>query len=281
MDIVIAVGILLFSLGAGLLGSLLGLGGGIIVIPVLSLIFGFSMQVAIGASLVGVIATSTGAASYYVQEGMSNIRLGMVLETATTVGSVIGALIAVYTNQQILAVAFGILLVYASFYMVRRPERLAAPRDEEERSTFFDLSGSYVDKKDGSEVEYNVKKLDRGLGASLGAGTLSGLLGVGGGVVQVPVMNIWMGAPMKAAAATSNFMMGITALAGAVIYYGHGLMSPIVTGLVAVGVFFGAMVGSRIAHLVAGTSLRRFFAVVMIAIAILMFLKGAGVLAVV
>jgi uncharacterized membrane protein YfcA len=194
---------------------------------------------------------------------------------------VIGALIAVYTNQQILAVAFGILLVYASFYMVRRPERLAAPRDEEERSTFFDLSGSYVDKKDGNEVEYNVKKLDRGLGASLGAGTLSGLLGVGGGVVQVPVMNIWMGAPMKAAAATSNFMMGITALAGAVIYYGHGLMSPIVTGLVAVGVFFGAMVGSRIAHLVAGTSLRRFFAVVMIAIAILMFLKGAGVLAVV
>jgi len=280
MDIVIAIGILLFSLGAGFLGSLLGLGGGIIVIPVLSLVFGFPMQVAIGASLVGVIATSTGAASYYVQEGLSNIRLGMVLETATTVGSVIGALIAVYTNQQILAVAFGVLLVYASFYMVRRPERLAPPR-EEKKVAFVDLSASYTDKKDGSEVKYDVGRLDRGLGASLGAGTLSGLLGVGGGVVQVPVMNIWMGAPMKAAAATSNFMMGITALAGAVIYYGHGLMSPVVTGLVAVGIFFGAMVGSRVAHIVAGISLRRFFAVVMVAIAILMFLKGMGVLAVV
>jgi uncharacterized membrane protein YfcA len=278
MDIITAVGILLFSLGAGFLGSLLGLGGGIIVIPALSLVFGFPMQVAIGASLVGVIATSTGAASYYVQEGMSNIRLGMVLETATTVGSVIGAVIAVYTNQQLLAVAFGILLLYASVYMVRRPERLAVPTDEDNSEKFFDLSGSYVDKKDGREVSYDVKKLDRGLGASLGAGALSGLLGVGGGVVQVPVMNIWMGAPMKAAAATSNFMMGITALAGAVIYYGQGLMSPVVTGLVAVGIFFGAMVGSRIAHLVAGVSLRRAFAVVMVAIAILMFLKGAGVL---
>ncbi|MGD0057476.1 MAG: sulfite exporter TauE/SafE family protein [Methanomassiliicoccales archaeon] len=281
MDLVIAIGILLSSLGAGLLGSLLGLGGGIIVIPVLSLVFGFPMQIAIGASLVGVIATSTGAASYYVQEGMSNIRLGMVLETATTVGSVIGALIAVYTNQQILAVAFGILLVYASFYMVRRPERLASPGDEERKIAFVDLSASFIDKKDGSEVKYNVKSLDRGLGASLGAGALSGLLGVGGGVVQVPVMNIWMSAPMKAAAATSNFMMGITALAGAVIYYGHGLMSPVVTGLVAVGILFGAIVGSRVAHLVAGLSLRRFFAVVMVAIAILMFMKGTGVLAVV
>jgi len=281
MDIVIAIGILLFSLGAGLLGSLLGLGGGIIVIPVLSLVFGFPMQVAIGASLVGVIATSTGAASYYVQEGMSNIRLGMVLETATTVGSVIGALIAVYTNQQILAVAFGILLLYASFYMVRRPERLAVPREKEKKASFFDLSGGYIDKKDGSEVKYDVEKLDRGLGTSLGAGALSGLLGVGGGIVKVPVMNIWMGVPMKAAAATSNFMIGITALAGAVIYYGYGLISPVVTGLVAVGIFFGAVTGSRIAHLVAGTLLRRFFAVVMVAIAILMLLKGAGVLTVV
>jgi uncharacterized membrane protein YfcA len=281
MDIITAVGILLFSLGAGFLGSLLGLGGGIIIIPALSLVFGFPMQVAIGASLVGVIATSTGAASYYVQEGMSNIRLGMVLETATTVGSVIGALIAVYTNQQLLAVAFGILLVYASFYMVRRPERLAAPKEEEKKEAFFDLTGSYVDKKDGREVKYDVEKLDRGLGASLGAGALSGLLGVGGGIVKVPVMNIWMGVPMKAAAATSNFMMGITALAGAVIYYGYGLMSPVVTGLVAVGIFSGAFTGSRIAHLVAGKFLRRFFAIVMVAIAILMFLKGTGVLTVV
>jgi hypothetical protein len=280
MDIITAVGILLFSLGAGFLGSMLGLGGGVIIIPSLSLVFGFPMHVAIGASLVGVIATSTGAASYYVQEGMSNIRLGMVLETATTVGSVIGAVIAVYTNQQLLAIAFGILLVYTSFYMVRRPERLAAPRVEEKKG-YFDLAGSYIDKKDGKEVSYDVEKLDRGLGASLGAGALSGLLGVGGGLVKVPVMNIWMGVPMKAAAATSNFMMGITALAGAVIYYGYGQISPVVTGLVAVGIFAGAMSGSRIAHLVAGPLLRRLFAVVIAVIAILMFLKGLGVLTVV
>lgn len=280
MEIIAAVGILAFSLGAGLLGSLLGLGGGIVIIPALTLVFGYPMQAAIGASLIGVIATSTGAASYYVQEGMSNIRLGMVLETATTAGSVIGALVAVYTNQQILAVAFGVLLIYASFYMVRRPERLAPPSKGRKSDTYFDLSAGYVDKKDGSEVRYDVRRIDRGLGASLGAGAMSGLLGVGGGIIKVPVMNIWMGVPMKAAAATSNFMIGITALAGAVIYYGYGQISPVVTAVVAVGVFFGAMVGSRVAHRVAGSMLRRSFAVLMIAIAVLMFLKGAGAVSV-
>ncbi len=278
MDLTLALGVIIFAIIAGLLGSLLGLGGGIIIIPALTLVFSYPIQVAIGASLIGVIATSTGAASHYVQEGLTNIRLGMVLEVATTVGSIIGALVAVYTNQQILAVAFGIFLLYGAYYMIRRPERLATPLPGEKKRGLFDLKGSFVDRKTEKEVTYEVEKLDRGMAASAGAGVMSGLLGVGGGLVKVPVMNMWMGVPMKAAAATSNFMMGVTALAGAVIYYGYGFMSPVLTAIVAVGVFSGAAIGSRTAHLATGTGLRKFFAVVMIAIALLMFLRGIGIL---
>ena len=181
MDLAFAIGILAFSLLAGLLGSLLGLGGGVIIIPALTLGFGYPMQAAIGASLMAVIASSTGSASYYVEEGLSNIRLGMVLEIATTLGSVIGALIAVYTDQYILAAAFGVLLLYSAFHMIRRPE--AACDLKSGPCGPLDLSSSYIDKSDGKRVEYGVKKLGRGMFASLGAGGMSGLLGVGGAPV--------------------------------------------------------------------------------------------------
>jgi len=278
MELIVFIGLIVFALIAGLLGSLLGLGGGIIIIPALTLVFGYQIQVAIGASLIGVIATSTGAASHYVQEELTNIRLGMVLETATTVGSIVGALVAVYANQHLLAIAFGIFLVYGAIYMIRRPERLSPPAPLEDDGKSFKIRGNFFDRKLNKEVTYEVKNLDRGLVASAGAGIMSGLLGVGGGLIKVPVMNIWMGVPMKAAAATSNFMIGVTALAGTLVYYGYGFLSPLVSAIVAVGVFFGATIGSRIAYLTTGTCLRKFFAVVMIAIAILMFLRGMGVL---
>ncbi|MEM2943561.1 MAG: sulfite exporter TauE/SafE family protein [Methanomassiliicoccales archaeon] len=277
MDISVLIGLLIFSLIAGLIGSLLGLGGGIIIIPALTLIFGYEMQVAIGASLVGVIATSTGAATHYVHEKMVNIRLGMVLETATTTGSIIGALIAVYTDQSLLAIGFGIFLIYGAVYMVRRPERLSAKVMKSQKK-LLRIKGNYLDKKLNQEISYEVENLDRGLAASTGAGIMSGLLGVGGGLVKVPVMNSWMNVPMKVATATSNFMIGVTALSGAIIYFGYGYLSPVLTGIVAVGVFFGATIGSRITHLLTGAGIRKFFAIVMMFIAILMFLRGTGVL---
>ena len=277
MELAFAIGILAFALLAGLLGSLLGLGGGIIIIPALTLVFGYPMQTAIGASLMAVIASSTGSASYYVEEGLSNLRLGMVLEIATTLGSVIGALVAVYTDQYLLAAAFGILLLYSAIHMIRRPEATCIYKPGP--CGPLDLSCSYTEKNDGKSVEYGVQKLGRGMFASLGAGGMSGLLGVGGGTIQVPVMNLWMGVPMRAACATSNFMIGVTALAGAVVYYQFGMVQPVLAGIVAVGAFFGAAIGSRVAHRINGEQLKRLFAVLMIFVAALMFLKAAGVIA--
>jgi len=275
MDAFLILCMLLVSICAGIIGSLLGLGGGVIIVPALVLGFGLPMQETVGASLVGVIATSTGAATYYVQEGICNIRLGMVLETATTLGSAAGALVAVYLDQSLLALAFGVLMLYSAFHMVRRPERLAPPTDAPESP---DLSASYMDKNTGEEVSYGVHNVRKGLGASFIAGNISGMLGIGGGSIKVPVMNIWMGVPIKAAAATSNFMIGVTALAGAVVYYAYGLLSPVTTAIVAIGVFFGAVAGSRIAHLTRASSLRAALALMMLFIGALMILKVAGLI---
>ncbi len=272
-----ALGIMVFALLAGLLGALLGLGGGVIIIPALTLVFGYPMQAAIGASLMAVIASSTGSASYYVEEGLSNIRLGMVLEITTTMGSIIGALVAVYTDQYLLAAAFGVLLLYSSIFMIRRPETTCTQKPGP--CGPLDLSCSYTEKSDGQKVEYGVKRLGRGMLASLVAGGESGLLGVGGGIIKVPVMNLWMGVPMRAACATSNFMIGVTALAGAIVYYQFGQVQPVLAGVVAVGAFFGAAFGSRFAHRVNANQLKRLFAVLMMFVAVLMFLKAAGVMA--
>jgi hypothetical protein len=276
MDPILFAGILALAVSAGLLGSLLGLGGGVVIVPGLVLLFGLPIQEAVGASLVAVIATSTGAATYYVQEGMSNIRLGMVLETATTLGSCVGAVLAIYADESVLAIAFAALLVYSSVHMIRRPERLAV---EEENSTRYpSLSATFVDGNTDEEVSYCVRNVPRGMLASFFAGNMSGLLGVGGGGIKVPVMNIWMGVPLKAAVATSNFMIGVTALAGALVYYAAGMLEPVVCANVAVGVFFGATVGSRVAHASRSGQLRKLFSLVMMAIAVLMILKAAGVI---
>ena len=175
-----ALGILVVALVAGVLGALLGLGGGIIVIPGLTLALGFGMQEAIGASLMGVIASSTGAAVRYVKQGYVNVRLGMLLETATTTGAIIGALVAVYLDQDLLAILFSIVLVYGAFHMLTRKEKVYRPEELEAESQLLDLSCTYVDQKNGEEVCYGVKRYRTGLLASLAAGGLSGLLGVGG-----------------------------------------------------------------------------------------------------
>jgi len=276
MELLAALGILFFSVLAGVLGALLGLGGGVVIVPALTLVFGYPMQYAIGASLIAVIASSTGSASYYVEEGLSNIRLAMVLEVATTLGSLLGALVALYLEQWILAAAFGVLLLYSAYHMLSRSEETCivppAPCGP------FDLSCSYEEKPEGKQVEYGVKNLGRGMGASLGAGGMAGLLGVGGGIIKVPVMNLWMGVPMRAACATSNFMIGVTALAGAIIYYEFGNITPTLAATVAVGVFAGAAIGTRVSGKIDAVSLKKVFAAVIIIVAVLMFLKAAGVL---
>ena len=260
------------------MGSLLGLGGGIIIIPALTLVLGFSMQEVIGVSLIGVIASSTGSASRYVQQGFVNVKLGMLLETSTTVGSIIGALIAIYTDQKILAVVFAVMMLYSAIYMLRRPERTISPGSAELDGQMLDLSCTYTDARSGKEVCYGVKGIKTGMGAGLLAGATSGMLGVGGGVIKVPVMNTCMCVPMKAATATSNFMIGVTALAGAVVYYSYGLISPVLAATVAVGVIIGAFIGTHLTFSSEGHSIRTMFSIALILIAALMVLKAAGLL---
>ncbi len=273
MDLLLTAGVLLASAFAGIIGSMFGLGGGIIIIPLLTLGLGFEMKDAIGASLIGVIASSTGAAGRYVSEGLVNIRLGMLMEPATTVGSIAGAFLAVYLDQEILALAFAAVLLYSAYYMFKKPEVTVHSRRE---GFCRFLDSSYVDPQTGEKVEYGVHNLRRGLLASFAAGNMSGMLGVGGGIVKVPAMNVWMGVPMRAATSTSNFMIGVTAVAGASVLYVNGLVPPVLAATVALGVFAGASMGPRLVRHTAGRTLRRYFAIVLIAISALMVLEALG-----
>ncbi|AGN26906.1 hypothetical protein MMINT_16000 [Candidatus Methanomassiliicoccus intestinalis Issoire-Mx1] len=265
------VEVMITAAAAGIIGSMFGIGGGLIVIPVLTLIFGLPMKEAIGASLISIIATSTSAASRYVSKGMANMKLGMFLEPFTVAGSITGAAIAMYLNQEILSALFAVILIYGSYHMAYGKKSDSALKD---KKTYPSVSGSYMDE--GKEVSYDVVNLPRGMAASFGAGNISGMLGVGGGIIKVPVMNLWMNVPMKAATATSNFMIGVTALASASVYYVSGRLSPTLAASVAIGAFLGTKVGPILALKTASDSMKKMFAVLMIIIAIAMILKVFG-----
>jgi uncharacterized protein len=277
MDALVLLLIAVLCMSAGMVGALMGIGGGLIIIPILTLGFGIPMQEAIGASLIGVIATSTGAATKYVKQGLTNVRLALFLEMSTTLGSIIGALIAVYTDQTVLLLLFSLLLVYAGYTMFRHSEKRVSPEEMAAEGQMLDLSCQYVDPKDSCQVRYGVKGLGKGLGYSSVAGLLSGLLGVGGGLVKVPVMNVCMCVPLKAATATSNFMIGVTALTGAIIFYGHGLLDAYLCAAVALGVFAGAYLGTRVMAKRSSEQLRGWFAILLFIVAVTMVLKALGI----
>ncbi|MCX6650311.1 MAG: sulfite exporter TauE/SafE family protein [Methanomassiliicoccales archaeon] len=277
MDALVLLLVAVLCMSAGTIGAMMGIGGGLIIIPLLTLGFGIPMQEAIGASLIGVIATSTGAATKYVKQGLTNVRLALFLEMSTTVGSIVGALIAVYTDQTVLFLLFSMLLVYAGLTMLRHREKRISPEDAAIDGQMLDLSCQYVDPKDSCEVSYGVKGLKKGLAYSSVAGILSGLLGVGGGLIKVPVMNVCMCVPLKAATATSNFMIGVTALTGAIIFYGHGLLDAYLCAAVALGVFAGAYVGTVLMAKRSSEQLRGWFAVLLFIVAVTMVLKAFGI----
>jgi uncharacterized membrane protein YfcA len=243
---------ILGGLIAGLFGSVLGLGGGVLIIPMLTLVFDVPMREAIGASLVCVIATSSGAASLYVKKRLCNIRLGMTLELATTLGAIAGGVIAGLVEQQILYFLFSALLVYTAWTMFKKREQITNP----------------------GEGSYEIKRLPLGMGASFVAGNVSGLLGVGGGVVKVPVMYLLMRVPLKTAVATSNFMIGVTASAGAFIYFFRGDVKPLVAGSTMLGVFLGATFGSRLLPRIEADYLNKAFVVVLVYLSLEMLFKG-------
>jgi hypothetical protein len=255
----------------GILGALLGIGGGVIFIPYLVLLLKVPIHQAIATGIVCVIATSSATASVNVERKFTNIRLGMVLEVATTVGAILGGFTANALSGAVLSKVFGGLLFLVAFLMIRR---LWMGRDDAPTSGENGwIRGAYFDPAMSKEVRYSVRRVPVALSFSLIAGNLSGLLGIGGGVIKVPVMNLMCGVPMKAAAATSNFMIGVTAVASAFIYYANNRIHPVVTCAAVIGVLFGSMVGTTISAKIRGRTIALIFTFVLLILGIRMILR--------
>jgi uncharacterized membrane protein YfcA len=263
----------IISLIAGFLGALTGLGGGVVLVPVLALIFGVDVRYAIGASLVSVIATSSGSAAAYVKEGYSNIRIGMLLEIATTLGALLGAFLATRVTTQMIAIIFGLVLFYSAFQSFFETEHESGKSlDADPLATKLKLNGDYP--VGHSRQRYYVQNVPAGFGLMIGAGTLSGLLGIGSGAVKVIAMDRVMRIPFKASTTTSNFMIGVTAAASAGIYLSRGYIEPGLAMPVMLGVLVGALAGTKVLVRTRVPTLRKVFAGVIVLLALEMIFNG-------
>ncbi len=263
------------SAGAGALGSLLGLGGGVIIVPILTLMAGLNIHYAIGASIVSVIATSSGAAATYVKDKITNLRLGMFLETATTTGAVTGAFLAGLLPGRFLSVIFGLVLAHAAWTMHRsRQEDVPKGVVGSPLATRLRLHGAYYDPALRRRIEYQVTGVPQGFGMMWLAGLISGLLGIGSGVFKVIAMDIMMRAPIKVSTTTSNFMIGVTAAASAGIYFVRGDINPFIAAPVALGILLGTVAGTKMLLRLRGTAIRKVFLVVLIVVALQMIWRG-------
>ncbi len=257
---------------AGLLGSLTGLGGGVVVIPVLTLGFGVDFHYAIGAALVASIATSSGSGSAYVKEGITNIRLGMFLEIATTIGAVVGAIIAVWLNNSTIAIIYGcVLILTAAMQQRRKSDHDGVVGSDLARR--LKLFGTWP-QRDGSMKAYQLRGVGGGFSVMLLAGMLSGILGIGSGVLKVIAMDGIMKVPFKVSTTTSNFMMGVTACASAVVYIQRGNIVPGIACPVLVGVLFGALTGARLLKKLDVRLLRQIFCIAILLVAFNMIWQG-------
>lgn len=260
---------------AGAFGSLLGLGGGILIVPLLTLGFGLSLPEAVGVSLVSVIMTSSAAAGVYLERHVANLRLGMTLELFTACGALVGGLVAVAIDERLLSILFAGLLAYVAFTMARAPRAEHGPEidtlDDHGPEDDSPLAPT-LDRLSGEG--YRVRNLGRGVVGATGAGLASALFGIGGGIIKVPLMNLAMGVPLRVATATSNLMIGITAAASAVIYLFRGEIDPYVAGPTAIGVFIGATLGSRLGHRIELRYLRILFVVVLLYTAFQMLMRA-------
>ena len=264
--------IFLGSIAAGLLGSLTGLGGGVVIVPLLSLAFHIDIRYAIGASLVSVIATSCGAAAAYVREGYSNIRVGMFLEIATTIGAITGALVAGHLPLRDIAVVFGLVLLYSAYVSYRPPPELPAASTTGRLASLLRMDGSYPTAE--GLKQYHVQGIPAGFGLMYVAGVLSGMLGIGSGAIKVLAMDRLMGLPFKVSTTTSNFMIGVTAAASAGVYLSRGYIDPGLSLPVMLGVLLGSFAGTFILAKARVPLLRTVFSLVIAALAVEMIVDG-------
>jgi hypothetical protein len=273
MDILsFSLAICLASLMAGFLGALTGLGGGVVIVPVLCLLFKIDLHYAIGASLVSVIATSSGAAAAYVREGFSNIRIGMFLEVATTLGALLGAYLVAKVSADWIGSVFGAVLLYSAWASLHHAAPNPKRNEPNDLAARLNLRGSYP--AHGTKEEYVAEHVPVGFGIMFVAGTLSGLLGIGSGAVKVLAMDQVMKLPFKVSTTTSNFMIGVTAAASAGVYLSRGYILPELAMPVMLGVLAGSLAGSRVLVHAEVKTLRWVFAVVIVALGAEMIFNG-------
>ena len=260
------------SIGAGFLGSLLGLGGGIIVVPVLTLAMGVHIRYAIAASLISIVATSSGAAAGFLRDRLTNLRVAVLLEVGTVTGAVAGYLISSKIKSSVLYLLFGSFLLFSAAMMLRKREAIGAGRNHP-WSSALGLSGAYTER-DGRVVEYPVDRVPFALATMFGAGVMSALLGIGSGILKVLAMDGAMRLPMKVSSATSNFMIGVTAAASAGALLARGDVRPEIVAPVAVGVLLGSLVGVRVMTRMPAALIRKIFVVVLVVTAFQMMRAG-------
>lgn len=254
----------------GFVGALLGLGGGVFLVPLLTLALHLPIRIAIGASLISVIATASASSTVNLNRGLVNMRLGLVLEVATSIGGLAGGVIAALMSQRQLFLVFGGTLVAMGVLVLARSGRRNVIADSDAEPG---LLGGRLQEGERTYV-YRVKRLPLGLGASLGAGAISGLLGVGGGIVKVPALNTFCGIPIRVAAATSAFMIGVTAAASSFIYWNRGDVAPAVSAAVALGALPAGLLGARLSDRFQARSLKILMAIVLLAVGARMGLEG-------
>ena len=275
---------MLIAVLAGFLGSLVGLGGGIIITPALTILFGFDIKYAIGASIVAVIATSSGSAIAFVKDHVSNMRVGMLLEVFTTAGGVVGALMAGVFSSKLLYIFFSLILLNSFYGMLKKTGLITKLKKEEEKvendkyADKYKLNSTYYDKATGETVKYNVANVPQGSLVMFGAGFASGLLGIGSGAFKVVALDTYMKLPIKVSTATSNFMMGVTATASALIYFFNGTINPVVAAPIAIGTLIGSRTGAKVMQRLDAKYIRYIFLPILLFTIINMFLKGLGVL---
>ena len=275
---------MLIAVLAGFLGSLVGLGGGIIITPALTILFGFDIKYAIGASIVAVIATSSGSAIAFVKDHVSNMRVGMLLEVFTTAGGVVGALMAGVFSSKLLYIFFSLILLNSFYGMLKKTGLITKLKKEEENvendkyADKYKLNSTYYDKATCETVKYNVTNVPQGSLVMFGAGFASGLLGIGSGAFKVVALDTYMKLPIKVSTATSNFMMGVTATASALIYFFNGTINPVVAAPIAIGTLIGSRTGAKVMQRLDAKYIRYIFLPILLFTIINMFLKGLGVL---
>ncbi len=276
MDIVYSVEIGAVAAIAAILGSMLGLGGGVFLVPILTLFFGIDPKFAVGASAVVVVTNSVVGSTNHLRIRFTNPRLAMLLQIATATGAIAGALYGVFADPRVIYIVFGAVLVYAAVSMVVRSERsVTAPPPGAPDS--LQLGAAFRDPAIGAEVAYIPTNVGAGIGVGVGAGVISGMLGVGGGVVMVPAMNLLMRVPVKAAVGTSTFMVGITSVATAFVFYSQGYIDPTLVVPAIIGVFLGGQIGSRLTRRIKAQRLALLFALILLYLGLSLLLRAFGV----